>query len=136
MKQLLITIVALALMVGCGSRSGSSKIIVEKKPQAEVKKTTHQVQQSQLPSAPKKNFKPKEVKDTNYTDNYMYPEDSAAAKKDPIVPIKTPVVTSSAMTKQECIAMISQEKFDKYTAMFGSEASSIKRCTMLKAMQK
>jgi len=37
------------------------------------------------------------------------------------------------MDKEECIAMITQEKFDKYTAMFGSEAASIKRCKMLKA---
>lgn len=36
--------------------------------------------------------------------------------------------------KEECVQMISQEKFDKYTKMFGSEAASIKRCTMIKTM--
>jgi len=136
MKHILITVIALTLMIGCGSRSVTTKTIVENKPQSEIKRSAHQVKQSKLPPAPKKKFKPKEVKDTNYADNYMYPEDSAAAKKDPTVPVKTPTVTSNAMTKQECVAMISQEKFDKYTAMFGNEASSIKRCAMLKAMQK
>jgi len=40
------------------------------------------------------------------------------------------------MTKEECVSMISQEKFDKYTSMFGNEEASIKRCAMLKAMKK
>ena len=48
----------------------------------------------------------------------------------------TPVVATGAMTKEECIAMISQEKFDKYSQMFGNENASIKRCIMLKAMNK
>jgi hypothetical protein len=94
------------------------------------------VQQSKLPPAPKKHIKLKEVKDTNYSDKYMYPEDTASAKKDPVTKTETPAVASSSMSKEECIAMISQEKFDKYSAMFGSEAASIKRCTMLKAMKK
>jgi hypothetical protein len=62
----------------------------------------------------------------------MYPEDTKKkVKEEP--PVQTPVMTTDTMDKQECIAMISQEKFDKYTDMFGSEAASIKRCKMLKA---
>jgi hypothetical protein len=39
------------------------------------------------------------------------------------------------MSKESCIEMIGQEKFDKYTRMLGGEAGAIKRCTMLKAMK-
>ena len=46
----------------------------------------------------------------------------------------TTASTSDQMSKEECIAMVTQEKFDKYTAMFGSEEASIKRCQMIKAM--
>jgi len=88
------------------------------------------------PRPPKKHIKLKKVDETNYSDKYMYPEDTAAAKKDPIVKTETPALSTNSMNKAECISMISQEKFDKYTAMFGSEAASIKRCTMLKAMRK
>ena len=43
------------------------------------------------------------------------------------------IAAEDTINKEECIAMITQEKFDKYAAMFGSEAASIKRCKMLKA---
>ncbi|MBA1420338.1 MAG: hypothetical protein FAF03_05620 [Epsilonproteobacteria bacterium] len=89
-----------------------------------------------LPPPPKKKIKLKEVEDTNYTDDYMYPEDTKAAKKDPVEKQETIAVSNGGMTKEACIAMISQEKFDKYTAMFGSQEASIKRCAMLKAMNK
>jgi hypothetical protein len=39
------------------------------------------------------------------------------------------------MTKAECISMIGADKFAKYTQMFGSEAASLKRCKILKAMK-
>ncbi len=96
----------------------------------------HAVPQSKLPPAPKKKHVPKAVEDANYSDKYMYPEDSKAAKKDPVKKEDTSTSTLQSMTREECISMISQEKFDRYTAMFGSEASSIKRCAMLKAMKK
>jgi hypothetical protein len=38
------------------------------------------------------------------------------------------------MDKKECISMIGQEKFNKYTQMLGNEASAIRKCQMLKAM--
>ena len=131
MKLTLTIIIGLTLFIGCGSR-GNHVRIIEKQPQPAVK---HTAKQNTLPPAPKKNLKLKEVDDTNYSDKYMYPEDTAAAKKDPAKATEIST-TSNAMTKDECISMISQEKFDKYTEMFGSEASSIKRCTMLKAMNK
>jgi len=131
LKHIFITIIALSLIVGCGSRVSSQSPVLEKKPQHK-----QVVTQNKLPPTPKKTFTPKEVKDTNYADNYMYPEDGSAAKKDPSEKTKTTENISNTMTKEECISMISQEKFDKYTKMFGSEASSIKRCSMLKAMKK
>jgi len=86
------------------------------------------------------------VEDSNYQEHYMYPEDGSAAKKDPIkkdpiheIPEETPTSTvtkTDTMSKEACIAMIGQEKFDKYSEMFGSEEASIKRCGMMKAMQK
>lgn len=67
----------------------------------------------------------------------MYPEDKQTpAKTVEKAPTPTePTTPSVGMSKEECIAMITQEKFDKYTEMFGSEEASIKRCNMLKAMQ-
>jgi len=89
---------------------------------------------SAIPTAPKKNIKLKKVEDNNYSSGYMYP---GAAKKKPVkVAQATPTAsTNTSMNKAECIAMIGAEKFDKYTQMFGSEAASLKRCTMLKAMK-
>jgi hypothetical protein len=120
----------LTFFIGCVSRSHQVPII-EKKTQPALQKT----QKTALPPAPKKHIQLKEVDDTNHSDTYMYPEDTAAAKKDPVKTTEVSTV-SNGMTKEECISMISQEKFDKYTNMFGSEAASIKRCAMLKSMSK
>ncbi len=84
-------------------------------------------------SAPRKPIKLKEVQTTNYSSSYMYPEDKHQ-------PVKAPNISkiekeTVLMGKEECIAMIGQEKFDKYTQMFSSETATLKRCTMMKAMQ-
>lgn len=90
------------------------------------------VKQTYVPPPPAKKIKLKEVDDTNFNTAYMYPEDT---KKEPKKesPAQAPVVAEDTMDKEECIAMITQEKFEKYAAIFGSEAASIKRCKMLKA---
>lgn len=142
MKLLLTGIITFGFMLGCASRQDTMRV-VEQQPQsqAEVQAETiasqYSVPQSKVPSAPKKKHTPKAVEDSNYSDKYMYPEDTSAAKKDSKTSVEKKATSSlaQAMTKEECIAMISQEKFDKYTTMFGSEASSLKRCTMLKAMK-
>ena len=138
MKHILTTVVMLTLIIGCGAREKNVKPIIEKKPQSQVKKSAHTVPQSKLPPAPKKKIKLKEVDDKNYTDKYMYPEDTAAAKKDPVKAESAPskAASVSGMSREECITMITQVKFDKYTTMFGSEEASIKRCAMIKAMNK
>lgn len=122
MRYSVITITMLMALAGCNQPT-----VVEKN-----KNTVHIVEQTYLPPPPKKKIKLKEVEDTNFNAAYMYPDDTQK-KENAETPTQTPVVTTDAMDKQECIAMISQEKFDKYTKMFGSEAASIKRCKMLKA---
>lgn len=136
MKYVILSFLTLVLLSGCASKNPNHYVV--KKQPTPIPKVQPEPTKITLPPAPKKNIKLKEVDDTNYSDSYMYPEDSAAAKKDPIK--KAPVqqvqtaTVSNTMSKEECITMISQEKFDKYTDMLGSEAASIKRCTMLKAM--
>ena len=161
MKTTGISLLLLALLSGCVSQNNKyvRAPIVHKQ-------TAQNVTQSTLPRAPKKYIKLKEVDDNNFNDKYMYPEDSVkketaeqpiakvataemvtmekSTMKNPAIEnptiekssVPTPVATTGAMTKGECIAMISQEKFDKYSQMFGNENASIKRCAMLKAMNK
>jgi len=129
MKYTLTSLIMLSILIGCGPKEPVPTVVEVPKPVVVEKVPT-----IHLPTPPKKEIKLKEVKDTNYSDTYMYPEDGAAAKKDPVV-VDTPAAsTSDAMSKSECVSMIGQEKFDKYSTMFGSEDASIKRCAMLKAM--
>ncbi len=81
---------------------------------------------------PKKNIKLKKVEDTNYSSDYMYPDDKKQKTAKPIASA-TPALS---MNKTECIAMIGETKFERYTQMFGSEAAAIKRCAMIRAMKK
>jgi hypothetical protein len=123
MKYGILTITILMLLEGCKDQPA----VKEKD-----KDNAHIVKQTYLPPPPKKKIKLKEVDDTNYDSAYMYPEDTMRKEKVQ-TPEQTSIADTAIMGKEECIAMISQEKFDKYTAMFGSEAASIKRCKMLKA---
>lgn len=127
MRYSVITIIMLMILAGCDQPT----VVVKEK----EKNTVHLVKQTYLPPPPKKKIKLKEIEDTNFNADYMYPEDTQ--KKENIeTPTQTPMSSTDTMDKQECIAMISQEKFDKYTTMFGSEAASIKRCKMLKATRR
>lgn len=121
------------LMVGCATQQTAP---VVKEPVKKVKK----VKKRSAPKAPKKDIKLKEVEDTNFSSEYMYPE-TKTKKAKPVAVAKAdstettaPAASTSNMSKGECISMIGQEKFDKYTQMLGDEASAIKRCKMLKAM--
>ena len=83
----------------------------------------------------KKKIKLEKVEDHNFNSNYMYPETKSKPKKEAKSEKKQASAdVDSTMGKAECITLIGQDKFDKYTKMFGSEAASIKRCKMLKAM--
>ena len=129
MKYTSITVLAFIFLTGCATNG--TKATVKEVPKV-VKKENVAV-----PPKPKKEHELKEVEDTNFSDSYMYPE--GTTKKAPVTKVAAaPVATAgtfSTMNKEQCIAMISQEKFDKYAAMFGSEAASIKRCQMIKATQ-
>ncbi len=122
MKYSIVTIAILMLLGGCDQPTVENK----------VQNTPHVVKQTYIPPPPKKKIKLKDVDDTNFDAAYMYPKDTKKNEKTEI-PEQMASVTSDTMDKKECIAMITQEKFDKYAAMFGSEAASIKRCKMLKA---
>jgi len=124
---------ALLLMIGCTTQQ-SAPII--KQPI----KVTKDINATNTYAPPKKKIKLKEVEDTNFSSEYMYPE-TKTKKEKPVAVVQTnstdvitPTPAASIMGKGECISMIGQEKFDKYTQMLGDEASAIKRCKMLKAM--
>ena len=93
------------------------------------------------PPPPKKHIELKEVQDNNYSPEYMYPDDKykKQACRSQTGRYRQRISGKSGSKYEQgckCIAMIGQEKFDKYTEMYGSEAASIKRCTLLKSMQK
>ena len=123
------------LMIGCTTQKTAPVI---KQPVKVVKDTN--TTKTYAPAPPKKKIELKEVEDTNFSSEYMYPE--AKTKKEKPVTVaetdSTEIVTSAVSTgsmgKSECISMIGQGKFDKYTQMLGDETSAIKRCQMLKAM--
>ena len=123
MKYTVVTLsLFMLLLSACGSQADT--------PVPVKKDLTQTVEKKAPPPPPKKTHKLKDVKDTNYETAYMYPEDKKKKKEK----VSTTVNTSAEMSKEECVAMVTQEKFDKYTTMFGSEEASIKRCQMIKAM--
>jgi len=145
MRQGILAVTLLLLLAGCTpeTRQAVPKQLIQKVPQT---RTVKPVAKKPLPAAPKNEMTLREVDDTNFNPEYMYPEDKtkntsvSKSEETPTVETlaeETPTDDTSAdtMDKEECIAMISQEKFDKYTAMLGSEDASIKRCKMLKAMR-
>jgi hypothetical protein len=143
--------VALVLFSGCNStqniqleRKNAQQALIIQQQQLKIealnkalasKKQTHRTR-TIVPKT-KKNIKLKKVEDNNFNSDYMYPQTRSAPKPKKVTKLAQAETTSmsSVMGKAECIAMIGQEKFDKYTQMFGSESASIKRCKMLKAMR-
>ena len=126
-----IILVSVALFIaGCADK----KPVVVKKPVQKIEKPKPKPK-----APPRKKGELVEVQDGNFSSSYMYPE--GKKKKEKVVKVaeaeNTPTVatTTNAMSKEECVSMIGQTKFDKYTQMFNNEASSIKRCAMLKAMK-
>jgi uncharacterized protein YcfL len=125
-----ITAMLLALLVAGCSSNQSEKVYPKGKEESQTV-----TKKQYAPAPPKSSFKPKVVQADNYTSEYMYPSNKAQP-----APVKTELheeenLTSEKMSKEECIAMIGEEKFAKYTQMFSSETGAIKRCTILKAMR-
>ncbi len=123
------------LMIGCTTQKNTPTV---KEPAKVVKKVN--ATKTYAPAPPKKRIKLKKVEDTNFSSEYMYPETKKKKEKPVTVAqtdsteVATPAPVTNTMGKGECISMIGQEKFDKYTQMLGGETSAIKRCQMLKAM--
>jgi len=132
-KTLLITLLSTALLVvGCVEQPKPEVVKVVEKAKPKPKK------KYVAPKAPKKNIKLKEVEDKNFSSEYMYPD---AKKKETtkIAKSTTPETSESApiegsMNNSECIAMIGQEKFDKYSEIYGGSSGALKKCKMLKAL--
>jgi len=125
-----LAIIFLAFFVAGCSSDQSEKITPKEPLNPRV-----QAPQQHTPAAPEKAFNPKEVQSRNLSSEYMYP-----SNKTQPAPVKkenedAQYIADKTVTKEECIAMIGEEKFEKYTEMFSSEAAAIKRCTLLKAMQ-
>ncbi len=126
MKFWMILSITVLFFAGCASQT--------KQPAPVMEENLTKVAPTPVPQAPRKHIKLKEVQDNNYSSAYMYPE-TDTQKREVVKVASAETSTPGLMTKEECIGMIGQEKFDKYTQMFGDEASSIKRCAMIKAMQ-
>ncbi|MGC9351299.1 MAG: hypothetical protein ACP5D3_04860 [Sulfurovum sp.] len=126
-----VSIICLTLLVaGCSSHQPEKTY-----PKNEETTSQRVTKTPYTPAPPKRTFKPKVVEVENYTSEYMYPSNkthSAPAKQ---AENKEQNLASEGMTKEECIAMIGEEKFAKYTEMFSGETGAIKRCTILKAMR-
>lgn len=126
MKTITILLGTAFFMLGCNQQPR-----VQQPVQPKPKK------QTRVPAPPpKKNIKLKEVEDENFSSEYMYPQtDKKAAKKeDKVATLATENSSVAAMTNEECIAMIGQEKFERYAQMFGGNAGALKKCKMLKAL--
>ena len=138
MKHATLTLMGIMLFAGCVSKEPNPIVYENDIHHIQKVNPVHEYikEQKIVPKIAKKRIKLKKIEDTNYSTHYMYPEDTKAAKKDPIVTRKHVKTAIPSMTKEACIAMIGQEKFDRYTAIFDSEVSSIKRCAILKAMKK
>ncbi|MCD6654749.1 MAG: hypothetical protein LT067_08325, partial [Sulfurovum sp.] len=102
------------------------------------KNATKETAKRKIAQKPKKIIELKKVEDNNFSSEYMYPENNAKEEKTSPVAQDTPAPPEAPgpiITKEECISMMGQEKFDKYTALLGSEEASIKRCQMIKKVQ-
>ena len=131
MKYWILSLSTVFFIIGCGSQAPT--IAQRSVSTAENTDTGHMIRQS-IPQRPIKKITLKKVEDDNFSEAYMYPE-NRDKKEEKVEANRTSSALVQSMTKEECIGMIGQEKFNKYTQLFGNEASSIKRCAMLKAMQ-
>jgi hypothetical protein len=131
MKYVLSASVIILLLGGCTASQAPVYRPVPVKPKPQPKPEV-----SVSPNKPANTHQLEEVQDTNFNPEYMYPKTPKKSHKEPTKQSDAaPVVSSSTMNKEACIAMIGQEKFDKYTQMLGGEAGAIKRCSMLKTMK-
>ena len=136
-KLWIISATTALFLAGCADKTPT----IEKKSVQTVEESN--ITKIYVPQKAYRKVRLKKVEDDNYSSAYMYPEDKV--KKEKVVketktksaPDANATATTvvNGMSKDECVGMIGQEKFNKYTQMFGNETASIKRCAMLKAMK-
>jgi len=138
MKKYFGIVIVGLLLIGCSNKE--APLVVPQIVVIDVNNTletidlneTEVVKQTIPKPPPRKKIKLKKVKDNNFDENYMYPTKKNKPKK---VVSSKPIIKTEGMTKEECISMLGEDKFAKYSKMFGSESASIKRCVLLKAMK-
>jgi hypothetical protein len=155
MNRTAIMLTALAcsalLLDGCGASVNIPVRVAKRKAETDTAtrsaaaRSDKEVEKSAPLQAPPRKPKLKKVEDDNFSPEYMYPEstgkkrkrsssssDAQNRKEDSATPKATP--TPASVTKEECIALIGETKYDRYVEMLGSEAAALKRCTLLKAI--
>jgi len=90
---------------------------------------------AEAPLPPKKIHELKAVEDNNFSPEYMYPQTDQKKNRKSKQDLTETSLSTPSVSRDECIALIGQEKFDRYTQMLGGESGAIKRCTLLKAMK-
>lgn len=141
MKYSISFVPILLLIIGCAPQNNRIAPKADQTLSASTieKNTTEKTISKKIPPRPKKTIQLKKVEDDNFSPEYMYPEDRekrtesiASAQQETPTPPEAP---GPIITKEECIDIIGQEKFDKYTALLGSEEASLKRCEIIKKVQ-
>jgi len=51
-------------------------------------------------------------------------------------PASKPAAATSTMTKDKCVSLIGQEKYDEYTRKYGSEAAALRKCLILQRLHR
>jgi len=51
-------------------------------------------------------------------------------------PASQPAAATATMTKDKCIALIGQEKYDEYTEKYGSETAALRKCLILQRLHR
>jgi len=51
-------------------------------------------------------------------------------------PAPQPAATTATMTKDKCISLIGQEKYDEYTQKYGSETAALRKCLILQRLHR
>lgn len=141
MKYSISFVPILLLIIGCAPQNNriAPKADQTLPASAIEKNTAKETISKKIPPRPKKTIQLKKVEDDNFSPEYMYPEDRekrtesiASAQQETPTPPEAP---GPIITKEECIDIIGQEKFDKYTSLLGSEEASLKRCEIIKKVQ-
>jgi len=139
MKKTTLIVTTILIFTAC---SNQEQIRYINKQMSDINKTKN-TKNHILPKPPKKHIKLKKVEDENFSSDYMYPNtNNSKPKKNLTKNLEInqtkeelhSVAKYSVMTKEECISIIGQEKFENYTQMYGDTNLALKKCKMLKEL--